>query len=391
MGVVKKTGGSLAKVSWKVTQGLAKATAYVGKEAWQHREEIGQGLRHAAAGGAGAVVTAAKTVHDATSLITCSKDKIRVKEFEIGDQSEKYRSLVERNEALIDSGIIGGILVADMLTGKTKVPKDIESAFEKAYPGLAQDHTFTEAVSNYESPEELQGFLSSVKGKLFEMKYVEDLNSGMLPKDYTALLADSPTQPGWDIEIRGPDESLEQVFQLKATDSLNYVQEAIEKYPDIDIVTTSELESQIAMNAAGLGEVETVVSNIANEELAAAVGEAASGGIDNIDIPDVEFPVICLALIAFSSYSNKDVNTYKKTYTFAKRGTKSMIAYFAGATAAGIAGIWWVAPPIAVGSRFLTERGRKRRETLSRLTRIYKANNKIIGRYERLQGRLSLS
>jgi hypothetical protein len=375
----------MGKSLGRLSKGLAKATGHIAKGVWQRRREIGGSCRQIAVGAAGAAVAMTRISRDTVSFFIFSDAKIKLKGYQIKEQSEKYRSLIKNNEALFDSGIIGGVLVATMLDGTTKTPKDIQSAFEKVYPRLAEDHTFTEAVSQYATPEQLQGFLSSVKGKLFEMKYVEDLNAGKLPEGYRASLASSPTEAGWDIKIEGPNNDLRDLFQLKATDSLNYVKEAAEEYPDIDIVTTSELESQIMMNAADLGDVNTIISGIGNEDLAEAVRKAANKGVDSINyIPDIKFPAIALALIAFSAYSKNDVSISQKTYSFAQRGTKSVIAYFSGAIAAGATGIWWTAPFISTATRYLTEKGKRKREALSRLTRIYKKNNKIIKRYERL-------
>ena len=53
---------------------------------------------------------------------------------------------------------------------------------------------------------ELVGFVSGVKGKLFELQYVDYLNDGHLPDGFRAELAGNPTNPGWDIAIIGQDE-----------------------------------------------------------------------------------------------------------------------------------------------------------------------------------------
>ena len=48
--------------------------------------------------------------------------------------------------------------------------------------------------------------------------------------------AESATQPGWDIAIKGSNGKIASVLQAKATESVSYVQDALEKYPSIDVV-----------------------------------------------------------------------------------------------------------------------------------------------------------
>ena len=55
-----------------------------------------------------------------------------------------------------------------------------------------------------------------------------------------------PSQPGWDIQILNADGTVDQVLQAKATESVSYVKEALEKYPDIEIVTTEEVATRWA-------------------------------------------------------------------------------------------------------------------------------------------------
>src|SRR5690606_41203813 len=49
--------------------------------------------------------------------------------------------------------------------------------------------------------EALPGFVSGVKGKLFEIELAEHFNNGGLPDGLYADLAGSATQSGWDTRI----------------------------------------------------------------------------------------------------------------------------------------------------------------------------------------------
>lgn len=103
-----------------------------------------------------------------------------------------------------------------------------------------------ELVSTY-SPDQMMGIVNSAKGKYFEYLVADRLNAGervgdiILPDGYTAQLAESMYQPGWDLSIAGPDGNITEYIQLKATNSLNYIEDTLDRYPDIAILTTDEI------------------------------------------------------------------------------------------------------------------------------------------------------
>ena len=59
------------------------------------------------------------------------------------------------------------------------VPSDVQQAYEMAYPQKAAAMDFKEAVNDLDE-DQLDGFISGVKGKLFEIKYTDYLNDGRL-------------------------------------------------------------------------------------------------------------------------------------------------------------------------------------------------------------------
>ncbi|WPL18970.1 hypothetical protein Thiowin_04072 [Thiorhodovibrio winogradskyi] len=99
------------------------------------------------------------------------------------------------------------------------------------------------------SDAQLMGILSSAKGKYFEYLLADSLNKGeqvgdlLLPPGYQAVVAEHLSQPGWDLQILAPDGQISQYLQAKATDSASYVLDALETYPDIQILATSEVAS----------------------------------------------------------------------------------------------------------------------------------------------------
>lgn len=119
-------------------------------------------------------------------------------------------------------------------------PEQLES-FTLAFPNMP-----IEDISDY-SGDQLNGLLQAWKGKLFEVSVRNRLNDGEWVGDYHldpgqfAELATSANQPGWDLQILNPDGSVAELIQLKATNYIDYVESALERYPEYNIISTSEL------------------------------------------------------------------------------------------------------------------------------------------------------
>lgn len=152
----------------------------------------------------------------------------------------------EREKALLDSiaaaTALNGIFFSDYID-YSKITPEMEEAFSTSFPNLE--------ISDLENlnTDQLNGIISNWKGKLFEFNVRDKLNDGelvgsiQLEEGQYAEVADSLSQPGWDLQILNADGSVAHELQAKATDSLSYINEAFEKYPDIDIVSTSEVAS----------------------------------------------------------------------------------------------------------------------------------------------------
>jgi hypothetical protein len=123
-------------------------------------------------------------------------------------------------------------------------------------------------------PERLLGAINTAKGKYFELLVEEKLNAGAtfsdisVTVDQKAALADSMNQPGWDIAITDNHQHIVDVVQLKATDSVSYVKHALERYPDIKIITTSEAAH------GGVNHDMVIDSGISNHDIEQVVGHA---------------------------------------------------------------------------------------------------------------------
>ncbi len=139
----------------------------------------------------------------------------------------------------LDVAVVAGTSVADILTDvrsgayeDKRIPPKVLEAFNLQFPNVED---FREFIQSHDSPEQLRGIFSGIKGKLFELYHVEYLNDGHLPDGLVARLAESATQPGYDIVIEDAHQHPSEYLQDKATSSLALLREAIERYPEVDV------------------------------------------------------------------------------------------------------------------------------------------------------------
>ncbi len=371
-----------AKVAAKATaitaQAAYKATAVTAKTIYDHR----QGIAGAAVGTVKGTTGALRDV----SGYLVSKESINAQLRTVEIQSRRYRELTSRfndrlraggrrKAVLLDTLVVGGETLAAYINSG-RVPEEIQRAYELAYPNVAAARSFADQAERL-GGQELVGFVSGVKGKLFELQYAAYLNDGRLPDGFHAQLADSPTNPGWDIAIIGPDGALHDTIQAKATDSVAYVSNALEQNPQIDMVTTSEVHSYLVMQ----GFSESVIdSGISDETLTAAV----EGGMDGATTSMSWMPsAVSLALIAFSTYNQEGLSAYQKSRQFGERSSKSYLAYLAGGSLAVVTNTWWIGVLGGMGSRLILGAGRQKRERLAQLKQLVRSNQVVLQQLER--------
>lgn len=222
--------------------------------------------------------------------------------------------------------------------------------------------------------EQLKGLAMGIKGKLFELKYADYLNSGYLPEGYSAQLARSATNPGWDIAVVDKHGDICQELQLKATESIQYIREAFARYPHIDVVTTEEVYSQLAMQ--GFSE-HVINSGMDDQALTDIVCSSLNEAAPHFDwMPSI----LPFTLIAFSVSRQQELTGYQKGKQFGERASKSYAAYLAGGAVVAVTHLWWAGLIAATGSRFLFGMGRKKRERLSELKQFIATNERVLVR-----------
>jgi len=215
-----------------------------------------------------------------------------------GDRLHSPQELFDQKltaDQCLDAAVIGGYGVRDILAGKvheSQLPPLVMKAFHSQYPYAGG---FVEFVRDHRGDESLLGIINGIKGKAFELEYLDYLNHGHLLAGADAELAASPTQEGWDIAIRDADGHIIDHLQLKATESMSYIADAIAHHPEIDVVATHEVFEQMDDPEVLSHLVDSGISNGHLENVAAdAVHDVA---------PDFGFiPLFAFGVIAIQSW-----------------------------------------------------------------------------------------
>jgi hypothetical protein len=210
------------------------------------------------------------------------------------------RDLIQRKitqDEFLDTAVLAGYSVADILHGRvaeTDIDPEVIRAFHLQYPHAGEFIDFIRDHSGDDAA--LAGIVSGVKGKLFELEYVDWLNEGHLPSGAMAELAASPTQQGWDVVIKDSHGHALDQIQLKATESMAYIKEAYAAHPEIGIVSTHELFDHL--DGSGL-EDHVTVSDFSDGQLTEHVHDQ----IQAADMtPEFDLPLLAFGIIAVQSY-----------------------------------------------------------------------------------------
>ena len=208
--------------------------------------------------------------------------------------------------------------------------------------------------------EKLAGFANGIKGKYFEVLVADRLNGGeslgdlALETGQFARIADTPTQTGWDLQIVNEnDGSVVELLQLKATDSMAYVNAALTRYPDIRVATTSEVDGvaeNILLTDISNSKLEEVVRQYVDEltedTLTDTLHQGAEWAFDAVPL----IPAILVAIIEGKSVMVGRTNIDEALQRGARRMSKAAAFSTLGATLTALnAGLLSV--PVTVAAR----------------------------------------
>lgn len=153
-----------------------------------------------------------------------------------------FRRFIKANrESLLDITVAAASAQVAVGDGPEDIDPLLLKAIHDTNPTLTEKNLF--ALDG----DALQGAVNTAKGKYFEYLVVDRLNQGqqvgplLLEPGQQAVLAESMTQPGWDLRIEDEHGAVVEYLQLKATDSVSYIRSALERYPDFQILATGEV------------------------------------------------------------------------------------------------------------------------------------------------------
>lgn len=372
--LTKKVLKHTTMVATAIGKATVKGTVWTAEQAWNHKEEIAGGV----VGGAKGLYHFGQNVYG----LTINKKDFAKLLGTLRAQSQEYVRLTDeigkrfsKREIMLDSLGIGTSFLHSYAF-VDKIPDEVLRAYELAYPIKSQSESLEDIIENYDDAE-LTGIVNGIKGKLFELRYVDYLNDGHIPDGYQAILAESATNPGWDIAVLGADGSVAEEIQLKATDSVSYVKAALERYPEINVATTEEVYNSLAMQ----GITDNLVnSGISNEELEQVVYEALES--NSLDM-DWSLPVIPMLLIGYSVYKKDNLTSFQKGSEFADRYVQSYIAYIAGGAAAVVTNTWLIGLLASIGTKVFCKYGQSNVLKVKSLKDTIETNKKILQRMKK--------
>jgi hypothetical protein len=366
---VAKVAGRAAGYTVDAVGLVGRATAYAGDVTERSAPLIGAATGGLVTGTVGTVSQVVDAVAVSQGDIDDLTTRFRKQSLILKGQSARRVQAVEaaiasrRKKDLLDLLVVGGMTLSAILAAPSSVPPEVERAFEMAYPGLAAGgEQFADAVQRMDSME-LLGLVNGVKGKLFEIELVEHLNNGNLPDGLQAEMAESATQPGFDLRIVDQDGHVVDVLQAKATESAAYVQAALEKYPDIDVMTTTEVHSHLV----ALGAADQVTESGISETVLQAKVEAAAHAADGVSAADLLPSGLGMAIIALSVFTTKGGTAELLGEELGQRTAQATLSTAAGKVVMVATGTWWVSLAAGVGTRWLASHGGNKRERLEAL------------------------
>lgn len=254
------------------------------------------------------------------------------------------RYIKSNRESLFDIALTASTAEIFLDSDSSVINPRLLEAITATNPSLTQDSLFSLDA------DALQGAINTAKGKYFEYLVVDRLNAGeqvgpvVLPDGYRAELAESMTQPGWDLRIVDGDGIAAEFLQLKATDSIGYIQHALSRYPDIQILATEEVGSSGLVLDSGIAEADL------REQVAGAVDQLDESVLEQF----LDYFSPLLPLVAIASWEGYKVSLGQQSLdefklAIARRGQRIVATNFVGAAVYALDGGVLTVPAAIMG------------------------------------------
>ena len=208
--------------------------------------------------------------------------------------------------------------IFDTINVDDKLAQAHEMAFGN-YEGSFHEHWQEIAEGSHES---MTGFFSTLKGKVAELNFAEDLETG----GFTNIeIAADPTQPVWDISAISSDGQ-EVLFQVKTglADRAGEVQQLMADNPDVHYAVGTEIYDRIAERSSELIDQMTDIGS--DYELVDGIRDGLQTLSDNmgLDLPDSIGEIVPYAgAIIMGARLIYNVIKTEKEFSTADRTTKN--------------------------------------------------------------------
>ena len=203
-------------------------------------------------------------------------------------------------------------------------------AFQLQYPNETID-SLRESIANSTDPDgTINGWERGIRGKYFEILVRDELKAGESVGDMKlgpgedVVLAESPTEKGWDINIVDEDGNSVRKVSLKAVKDFDGVEDALKEYSQYPVMTTADHESEAIDN----GMVSTTDHNREDltEMVRGQIDEATEGMAEDIAHQGMEIgfdsiPFASLPMIATTEMwkMRKDGYSFKEALRRSRR------------------------------------------------------------------------
>lgn len=201
----------------------------------------------------------------------------------IEQQNDEDKKSIKEGNSHAAEYVLGGVFYA--LLSRAPVDSSVESqlilkALRRSDTLLAEasEAELSNYLADYDA-EQLKGIASNVKGIYHEELWVHNYNE--THSDSYAELFGPTNHPGSDALIKdmSSHEVLKEV-QLKATNSVAYVNEHQEKYPDIDTLVTKET-AELMQGVESSGIENSTITERVNHDLDALSDETLNNSLEN--------------------------------------------------------------------------------------------------------------
>lgn len=196
-------------------------------------------------------------------------------------------SEIKRDSFLIETAV-GLDIAFNTIFDERNIPDDVHEAYNMAFSNVSQDFSLYDRYSEMldKGPESVSGFVSSMKGKIFELRLPELLENEF--PGFNVDVSQNPIQEIFDITLTPTDgETILLQAKMGSSSYASDVLERMQDNPDVLFATSNEIRDTILSSHPELAD-QFVDMDLANYDFTENVKGDLSllAGNLGIDVPD---------------------------------------------------------------------------------------------------------